>query len=612
MNPIHLTTFSGSRILLPILIIIMILAVNSCEYPLTDDEITQIGPPAPSHPLQIDLADSGDTLFIFNRLRLNYRLSAFGLDIHAGEMLLSDDRWELYNDKGEVEIDPFEYNPGIYKLSVNMFTSTGTGSLADLSGYEYYAGTREWVTLIDTRPAGYLQMMADTDENGFLRISWQPSSNLNSKSLSLNRSFSYNSTQRYFNPRLPGKFIDSCYTCGEVNYSLYHTVYTESASPSYTSLQIQREPPVPSASFANLDSVTFSWNKTGNPTHHTFTRTDGYPNPVYLENSPDTSITIAQPGFGSRGQYKLDSKPMYAGKCNESYYPFTYVNFTLGEYVAPNWPDYAYNPVEKAFYTSVYDDMKAFDIFSLNETASYHIPNLLYDAVYACPPNSTRVGVATRQALYLFENRQLTNPTIITYGGPSANSDHLCLTTANTAALIIGGDYRIIDLNTGEITATLDIEDYPYYSKWACISTSPAGDQCVIVTRNGIWLYNIINNTFEIAYRDQRSYKSALFNELHPDRLFLTLEESPVLELRNPRDFSLIRSVNLPGKCVLRNIDPESGYLLLTDYTHLYVMDINTWQIVLKVPSTDSMPKLYNKRLFSHSGYVFDITPYLP
>jgi hypothetical protein len=63
---------------------------------------------------------------------------------------------------------------------------------------------------------------------------------------------------------------------------------------------------------------------------------------------------------------------------------------------------------------------------------------------------------------------------------------------------------------------------------------------------------------------------------------------------------------------VLRNIDPESGYLLLTDYTHLYVMDINTWQIVLKVPSTDSMPKLYNKRLFSHSGYVFDITPYLP
>ncbi|HCT71978.1 MAG TPA: hypothetical protein DF409_14420, partial [Bacteroidales bacterium] len=82
--------------------------------------------------------------------------------------------------------------------------STGTGSLADLSGYEYYAGTREWLTLIDTRPAGYLQMTADTDENGFLRISWQPSSNLNSKSLSLNRSFSYNNTQRYFNPRLPG------------------------------------------------------------------------------------------------------------------------------------------------------------------------------------------------------------------------------------------------------------------------------------------------------------------------------------------------------------------------------------------------------------------------
>ncbi|HCT71857.1 MAG TPA: hypothetical protein DF409_13600, partial [Bacteroidales bacterium] len=107
------------------MILILLPVMNSCEYPLTDDEITQIDPPAASHPLQIDLEDSGDTLFIFNRLRLNYRLSAFGLKIHAGEMLLSDDRWELYNDAGEVEIDPFEYNPGIYKLTVNMFTSTG-------------------------------------------------------------------------------------------------------------------------------------------------------------------------------------------------------------------------------------------------------------------------------------------------------------------------------------------------------------------------------------------------------------------------------------------------------------------------------------------------------
>ncbi|MCO5256269.1 MAG: hypothetical protein M9926_05855 [Lentimicrobium sp.] len=89
---------NGNRVFLPFLIFSALLGVTSCEYPLTDDEITQIDPPAASHPLQIELEESGDTLFIFNRLRLNYRLSAFGLDVHAGEMLLSDDRWELYND----------------------------------------------------------------------------------------------------------------------------------------------------------------------------------------------------------------------------------------------------------------------------------------------------------------------------------------------------------------------------------------------------------------------------------------------------------------------------------------------------------------------------------
>lgn len=592
-------------------VIILLLAMISCEYPLTDDEITHIDPPAPYYPLQIDLMNSGDTLFLFNRHLLSYKLSAFGQKIHAAEMLLADDRWEIYNATGEIEIDPSKYIPGVYKLSVNMFTSTGSGSLADLSGYEYYAGTREWVALIDTRNAEYLQMTADTDENGFLRIRWQPSSNFNMQSLRLSRNSGSNSSSRYFNPRLPGQFTDSCYTCGEVSYALYHTVHTTSASPSYTTLNINREPPVPVVSYTDLDSVTFTWNKTGYPTHYTLSTTNT-PIVVYLNSSPDTSITIAQPGFGKHGQFQLSSKPMYAGNCKELYYPYTYVDFTLGEYVAPNWPVYAYNPIEKTFYTSVYDDMKAFDIYSLNTTAAYRIQNLLYDAIYDCPPNSTRVGVATRQAIYLFEDRQLTNPAIIPYGTPTANSDHFCLTSENTAAIILGGDYCLLDLNTGEITATLDIEEYPYYSKWACISTSLSGDQCVIVTRNGIWLYNIVNNAFETAYRDQRSYKSAMFDDLNPDRLFLTLEESPVLELRNPHDFSLIHSVTLPGKCVLRNIDPESGYLLLTDYTNLYVMDVNTWQIVLKVPSSDSKPQLYNNRLFSNSGFVFDITPYLP
>jgi hypothetical protein len=596
-------------ILLPVLIFLM--AMISCEYPLTDDEITHVDPPAPYYPLHIDLMNSGDTLFLFNRHLLSYKLSAFGQKIHAGEMLLADDRWELSNATGDIEINPFDYSPGVYKLSVNMFTSTGSGSLADLSGYEYYAGTREWVALIDTRNAEYLQMTADTDENGFLRIRWQPSSNFNMKSLRFNRSYQYTTSGRDFNPRHPGQYTDSCYTCGEVNYSLYQTVYTTSASTSYTSLQINREPPVPVATYTNLDSVTFTWNRTGYPTHYTLSKSNS-PIAVYLDSSTDTSITVAQPGFGRWGQYSLSSKPINTDKCKELYYPNTYTDFGLGEYVAPNWPVYAYNPIEKVFYTSVYNDMKTFDIYSLNATAAYPIPNLLYDAIFDCPPNSTRVGVAARQAIYLFEDRQLTNPTIIPYGTPTANSDHFCLTSENTAALILDGDYTMIDLSTGEITATLDIEDYPYYSKWACISTAPAGDRCVIVTRNGIWLYNIENNAFETAYRDQRSYKSAMFDDLNQDRLFLTLEESPVLELRNPHDFSLIQSVQLPGKCVLRNIDPESGYLLLTDYTNLYVMDTGTWQIVLKVPSTDSMPQLYNNRLFSNSGYVFDITPYLP
>jgi len=593
------------------IIFFLLLAATSCEYPLTDDEITHVDPPASSHPLQIDLENTQDTLFIFNKQLLKYRLGAYGLKVHEGEMLLDKDRWVL-GETGEVEVDPRDYNPGIYKLSLNLFTSTGTGSLADYTGHEYYAGTREWVALIDYRSAEYIQMTADTDEDGFLRISWQPSLNLNTKPLRFSRNFNSAYTTRMYNSRLPGQYIDSCYTCGEVNYQLYNNVYTQDANTSTTYLKINNLAPVPEATYSNLDSVTFTWRKTGYPTHYSFSGTNVNPGQFNPENLTDTCITVVQPGFGSQGLYKLSASPVFADKCPSQNHLDSYVYFSLGQHIAPNWPLFGYNPIEKIFYTDVYSDMKAFDIYSLNETASFRINNITYNAVYSCPPNSTQVGVATQDAIHLFENSNLTNPTVIPYGVHVTQTDYFYLTSENTAAITLNGNFSIIDLATGQITASTAIEDYPYYSRSACFSVASDGGQCAIVTRNGIWLYNILNNEFETAYSDQRSYKSVLFDNMNPGRLFLTLEESPLLELRNPADFSLISSMTLPGKCVLRNIDPETGYLLLTDYTWLYIMDLNTWQIIYKLPSTDLRPMLFNNRLFSRSGYVFDLTPYLP
>jgi hypothetical protein len=61
----------------------------------------------------------------------------------------------------------------------------------------------------------------------------------------------------------------------------------------------------------------------------------------------------------------------------------------------------------------------------------------------------------------------------------------------------------------------------------------------------------------------------------------------------------------------MRNIDPESGYLLMTDYKYLYVFDLIKSKVIFKMVSTDSRPQLYDNRLFSNSGYGLDISKYL-
>jgi hypothetical protein len=77
-------------------------------------------------------------------------------------------------------------------------------------------------------------------------------------------------------------------------------------------------------------------------------------------------------------------------------------------------------------------------------------------------------------------------------------------------------------------------------------------------------------------------------------------------------DFSLLSSSVLPDKGeVMRNIDPESGYLLMTDYKYLYVFDLIKSKVIFKMVSSDSRPQLYDNRLFSNSGYGLDISKYL-
>jgi hypothetical protein len=132
-----------------------------------------------------------------------------------------------------------------------------------------------------------------------------------------------------------------------------------------------------------------------------------------------------------------------------------------------------------------------------------------------------------------------------------------------------------------------------------------------VVTNNGLRIYSVINSVVKTIHSDTKIYRSAVFDDKTDSRLLLTSNTTPTLEVRDAANFSLIKTIDLPTKAIIQNIDPESGYLLLTDYQYATILDVENSKPKLKILSTDSKPNLFNSRLFTKNGFTLDISKFL-
>jgi hypothetical protein len=159
---------------------------------------------------------------------------------------------------------------------------------------------------------------------------------------------------------------------------------------------------------------------------------------------------------------------------------------------------------------------------------------------------------------------------------------------------------------------TIPISDYPYYSKWVCFSTSNDGRYFCIVTANGTNLYKIENEVAEKIYSDTRDYTSVLFDPYNPNQFYIVAHKSNIIELRRSSDFQLLKSFTMPSSHnILENIDPETGYLLTTDYKNLYLLDPAQSKVVFQIPSQDYKTYIYSNKLFGVYGSYLDISKYI-
>lgn len=161
------------RILIRTILYSIALFLISCEYQLHEEFVHDIPGPDPSG-IRLRLNPEQESYTVYGTTVFTCEALTEGLKIY---------KVKAYVDGKEVNMDPDEiagftihnqnYSEGLHTLTVEVTTSSATGSLADLLGVEGYIFTNNWKLIIDKSPPEKVNITKIFNDNGILRIEWE-------------------------------------------------------------------------------------------------------------------------------------------------------------------------------------------------------------------------------------------------------------------------------------------------------------------------------------------------------------------------------------------------------------------------------------------------------
>ena len=601
-----------SSFLIFIGLIVVSLSFQGCNHKMDEVYFKEVEPPAESVQFELTLDTEGDTLFVTEKTSFRIKLEVdvlkmYEMNIFVGEKLLKHD----LNNPTNFTVEPLNYETGYYQLSAYYITSSGSGSIADILEAEGYIFERHWVLVIENRPAEQPTSVISINADKYLSIKWNKTDHLGFKRYNVIVIDDASRREFFIYDRNDTSFVDSCYKYGHVDATV-RSEFTN-ADAGYAEFKYLNTP-LPEVEFyePSLDSLTLFWNiAAGNPM---FILQHG--GAYLLHHSYDTSITIAIPPLERDANFYLTIETDPYENC-PYYNSFFYKQFTYkrGIYFSSSNPTYAFNKIDQIIYSSYRNGrnvIKANDIQTLNSVNYLSLNNDYIEGGLSTQANSSKLALLGEQGIKLFENNQLENPVFIENVYNQLSVDHFYYTMNNKIALVQDGTYKLIDTENPNNVLEMAIGTNGNTEANPWVGTHKDGLFATFILDNGLKHYRIQNNSFTLIHESTNVYNSVLYSENDPVRLYLSSSNSSVMEVREPGTYALINQITLPEPLTIRNIDPETGYMLLSNPNFIYVIKPENGEVLLKTNTANFRINLYGSKLFMKSGRYYDIKSFLP
>lgn len=293
------------------LFFILVLFVFSCEFKPGEIPETFVKPPGDDAPLLfIEVKPEMDTLKLNTDVWTEFKLTTEEAKVHWVKIFFDDA--VVYNSEYSDEWKPKfyvaigNYTEGMHNISVQAFTSSNTGSIADKAGAEGYLYEVDWPITITHNVWPFINIRSLIFKNPGVEVVWDKYDYYGFQSYQFTKGsvIEGNKVEKQFANSKETNFTDFSYIEGE--YAWYSVNlfggYSESKE-FFIPIEVPVTQQLPDG------KLKVTWRKTSNPErlgyyYVSLTAPAGARNyESVIENPVDTSVVFNTPGFG--GTYEI-------------------------------------------------------------------------------------------------------------------------------------------------------------------------------------------------------------------------------------------------------------------------------------------------------------------
>jgi hypothetical protein len=584
---------------------LFIVLMQSCIY--DEDEIYEKNLNSDSKPpdftnVELSFSMEEDTIVLIqNSVYFHFQTSeseVLRVDFYIDEVLVGSE----YSDNGIFDINHEFVNTGYYKLRIEVFTNSGTGSIADDLGIEgFLLSTKEWVIKILESSGNNVIAFV---EDGYLKLTWAvPYEEVTEYIIYREHYIVARTSENYF--------IDKGYVGEGGDYTVRYIGSNDTDNHYVGSLELPNEMEISYEADQN-NKYAIQW---GQPRFYAavdsvlvVAEEITYEHTEYVLDVNDGEYVIPQRFFGKEHDYKMMYIPKYYNPVYEEYissdgwreFPFSNEIDLIVGYPAPKF-DFLMqmNESELFYHTSRYSNT-----YSSNDSIfAYSFLNEKILRRYRYNPPNYGWSGNHYDDFYFSGDRQHYTAVIgltgtLMYGSSSDFSDFSIHTldeftehnveispVANNGIGIIQTSQKIniYDFENSEVLFELDTETY-----YPEPDISPDGQYFFYKEYTGLRLYELINDTVELVdeFATYGSYKYdyLAFHKSETDKIVAFNKYDKIMYILSCPEMTVLSSFLVPEES-LNHINYQTNMILSASEDIIVIRNLDNGDILYEIPT---------------------------